>query len=124
MANKIETFEKHELLNTVGCYMVWCYDRGTHSIVAAEEDNIGDDLIMTPYKESYRSEVWNLFWESLCEEEYALAKSFDENHGFFDFLKENGLYGYFCEAEAVVGTAALEAWACGHKIDLETIAVG
>lgn len=116
MESTYYTFD--EILNTYACELTTYYDIKNECFVLLESSCYGieDGLIAAPYKEDCRPSIWRLFWKSLDIKERALAESFDEEHGFFDFLRETGLILRYNKAEEKAIMEEMEYWK--HKNNL------
>lgn len=82
------------------------------------------ELIQLPFSDEHRGTTWAFFWESLSDDEAALAQSFS-GPGFFEFMRETGLDENFNEAEIRMKKELIESWEQEHKlaIDYENAAV-
>ena len=120
MADIITFFEENGLFNTIGCDSIVYYDRHTHEFVvfSAEDDVRSDDLIETPYRESFRKSVWNHFYSHLTENDLAIIEEFDGGLGFFDFMRTTGLYGQYEASYNHVAERILDAWQSEHDITI------
>ena len=85
----------------------------------AEADN--SSLILTPCLYSMKSAIWEEFYSMINETEYNLAQSYPYKRGFFDYLKEVGLYETFKAAENNVAIKAFERWLTVYNITLRDI---
>ena len=118
MSTLYDFFEMNGLINICGVDSVVYYDTRRHRFEVRERSNrkVRASLVKTPYKESFNRSVWKRFWESLTPEENALANSFDEKHGFFDFMRETGLIDKYNNGYEDVAEEAIKAWITENDI--------
>lgn len=111
----------NDILNTYACEYTTYFDLNNKCFVLLESScyGIDDGLIAAPYKEECRFSAWDIFWKSLDAEERALAESFDEKHGFFDFLRETGLIFRYYDAEDKAIMDEMEFWKFENNLDFD-----
>lgn len=111
-------FENNDLFNHSGCYYAWYYDTKHKCFVGEIEgaDERKHHLVPTPYVESFERAVRRAFWSSLTDEELLLANSFEKGPGFFDFMKETGLFGRYECAFQEVAEQVIDIWMSDNGI--------
>lgn len=75
-----------------------------------ENDIDNDNLIKTPCSYEMRAEIKATFYASLDEAQKEIARSYPFKRGYFDYLKEVGLYEIYEEAELRAKLKALIVW--------------
>jgi hypothetical protein len=111
MVTKFNIFQNNSLFNHAGLEHTVFYDPSTHTFVARPVDaRILKRLVKTPYANSFQRDVWTEFWASLDAEARIIAESFAEKRGFFQYMKETGLIGYYDAAYAIAAERAIENW--------------
>lgn len=68
------------------------------------------DLSKAPCLYYLKSQIWDKFYSLLSEEEYEIATSYPYKRGYFNYLKETGLFEIYEAAEEIVAFKALSDW--------------
>lgn len=120
MAKYLDFFNENGYLNTAGTDMIMYYDTVKHDFIAidARKHVNKNRFIVLPFRESFRSDVWSLFYRSLLPEHLEIIGSFNERHGFFDFLEEKGLKYIYDESFEIIAEAVLKEWLNANRITL------
>ena len=107
------------LINEVPEGLHMYYDKNSHTFELYEFDSISDpNLILTPCAYLMKSAIWKEFYSMLTPEEYTIAKSYPYRRGFFDYLRETGLYGIYEEASMTVIVREFQKWLTIHNITI------
>ena len=119
MSDKYYTFNEHNLFNHIGVQYVTYYDKRRKEFVAFELDQpVADHYVAVPYAESIKPMAWKRFWELLDDESRTLAESFENKHGFFQFLNETGLIVFYDKAYVEAAEAFLTEWEEENNLDI------
>ena len=59
------------------------------------------------------------FWNTVDNESRALAESYTERRGFFQFMREIGLIGFFDKAYAVVAEEFVHLWEKENHLNID-----
>lgn len=76
-------------------------------------------FIETPYREVCQRLAWKYFYAMLDEEELALVESFNERHGFFDFMRTTGLIAVFDAAMERAITKVFAHWESDNNLAID-----
>lgn len=125
MSKKTAFFLENNLFNRGFCDFVWYYHPKSQCFELMGCDEATDDYIEVPYYESFRKSIWRQYYQSLNDEEYALATDFDEKEGYFDYMRTTGLIGYYEQARELVEEAVIHQWQIenGFAIDLNCVKI-
>ena len=111
------TFINNDLFNHAGVEFVVYYDPSHNAFIACEHDaHIPKRYVKTPYNQAVNFPSMKKFWQSLDDSSRALAESFSEKRGFFQFMRDTGLIEYYDEAYAAAAEEIICAWE--HDIHL------
>lgn len=80
------------------------------------EGSRDDSLVLLPYVQEVWDSSWDEFYSLLTKEEYDRAKSYPFRRGYFDYLREIGLYETFKEAEEKAKLKFMEKWLNDNNI--------
>ncbi len=120
MISKLDTFNNHDLFNHSGLEYVIYYDTKSSRFVALPYGEKNDtNLIETPYVQAMSSAIWKEFRDSLDERDRVLAESFEEKHGFFQFMRETGLIAKYDAARDVVAENVISAWETANSLCID-----
>lgn len=110
-----------EIINAACCEMVTLYDKDEGAFVMRNITEINEDenLILVPYREECSHLAMRKFWSSLSEDDRALAESFNEKNGFFNFLRETGLIFMYYDSEEDAITEVLEYWKTSNNLTFD-----
>lgn len=102
----------NDIINTTCCEIVTLFDKEKNAFVMHNIHEVSENtaLILVPYREECNYLAMRNFWSSLTDEERTLAKSFNEKHGFFEFLRSTGLIYSYYDAEHLAFCEILEKW--------------
>lgn len=124
MVTKFDIFQNYSLFNHSGLEHTVFYNPSTQTFVARPVNaRILKRLVQTPYANSFQIDVWNEFWASLDAEALILAKSFPEKRGFFQYMNETGLIGYYDAAYAIAAEKAIEKWEQNNDLVIDWTSV-
>ena len=113
-------FEENNLFNINGIDLVVYYNPHTNMFELHDDpDSVDEGLVETPYFDEYESAIWREYRKMLSEDELALSNSYDERYGYFDFMKSNGLFGYYEQAELIVKEAVISDWEARNKLSID-----
>jgi len=113
-------FEENNLFNINGIDLVVYYNPHTNMFeIHDDPDNVDDDLVEAPYFDEYKSAVWYEYRKMLSEEEIALSNSYNERYGYFDFMRSNGLFDYYEQAELIVKETVISDWEAKNKLSVD-----
>lgn len=83
------------------------------------EDDLGSNiLIKAPCSYEMKREFLNTFYSLLNKQEYNVAKSYPFKRGYFDYLKEVGLYEIYEEAEYLTKVKKVLVWMIKNNIPM------
>ena len=85
-----------------------------------ESDLDSDNLIKTPCAYEMNGAFKQEFYRLLTEDEYELATSYPFKRGYFDYLREIGLYEVYETAQYNAKVKALTVWFIKHNISFPT----
>lgn len=118
---------KINYMNTSDDGYVLCYNT-KHNIIAAVNLDIkrnreviehSSNWFKLPFQKQIKGYVWKLFYKSLSPEENEIANSFDERHGFFDYMKITGLYGAYEVAEEKAVDIIFKNWEEENNVTID-----
>lgn len=119
MKNKYDIFINNGLFNHSGIDFVVCYHRRNRAFTIRKLDSrIGVNLIVTPYVDVIQHTAMEKFWHMLDDEKRALAESYGEKRGFFQFLRESGLIAYYDLAYADAAEEIIALWEINNKLKI------
>jgi hypothetical protein len=81
-----------------------------------ESDIDNGNLIKTPCAYEMKADFKATFYANLTEEQAKIARSYPFRRGYFDYLKEEGLYEIYAEAEYYVKLKAIIVWFIKNNI--------
>ena len=97
-----------------------CYHKKHRAFTIRKLDSrIGVNLVITPYVDAIQHTAMEEFWQMLDEEAYALADSFGEKRGFFQFLRETGLIAYYDLAYANAAEEIISLWEKDNNLNID-----
>ena len=119
MVTKFDIFTEKGLFNHIGVDFVTYYDT-KHKLFTARAANarIGKHLIIAPYAEQINHPAMRRFWHSLDDESRTIAESFEGGPGFFQFMRDNGLIGFYDQAYAEAAEEFLSNWEVHNNLNI------
>ena len=81
-----------------------------------ESDIDNSNLIKTPCLYEMKANIKAVFYANLTEEQAKIARSYPFRRGYFDYLKAEGLYEIYAEAEYYVKLKAIIVWFVKYDI--------
>lgn len=120
MVRKYYTFIEKDLFNHIGVDFVIYYDK-KHKMFTSRAENarIGKHLIIAPYAEQINSPAMKRFWQLLDEESRTIAESFEGGRGFFQFMRDNDLIGFYNQAYAEAAEVFLSNWEVYNNLNID-----
>lgn len=117
--SKYHFFVIHSLFNIADCDAMtyYCPERKAFEFHSYLFENT-QGLIPVPFADEHSGTTWSFFWESLDDEEAALARSFS-GPGFFSFMRETGLDERFNEAEIRMKKELIEEWEQANHLAID-----
>lgn len=105
-----------EVINSVDSGYRSFYDTVEKEFLVSDEELLEPRYIKVPFASQARSAAWKLFYDSLDEDELAIANDYPYRRGFFDYMRETGLIVKFYDAEQTAITAMFESWVKKNNI--------
>lgn len=120
MFTKYITFINNSLFNHTGVVFVTYYDPKHNAFTACEPDSrVPKRYVETPYNRAVNAPAMRRFWGLLDPESRSLAESFDEKHGFFQFMRDTGLIEYYDKAYAEAAEEIIRKWEHDNHLDID-----
>jgi hypothetical protein len=95
------------------------YDKRRKVFVIRKSSNYEScNIILAPCSYLMKNLIWEEFYALLNEEELEIANSYPYRRGFFDYLKETGLYETYLQAEENVITKEFDSWVVQNNINV------
>ena len=104
-------FDFYEILNYVPEGIHTYYNKKRRCLEYHNKSNlVSKNLIKAPCVYEMKCDFWAKFYSLLNEEQYDLAQSYPYKKGYFNYLREIGLYEIYEEAELLVKEEAVRSW--------------
>lgn len=119
MIKNYEFYKNIGFFNQSGVDITVYYDTKYNKLVALDgKARILKHYVKTPY-DSFKYHAMKRFWDILDNESLALAESYTERRGFFQFMRETGLIEFFDEAYAAVAEEIVHLWETENHLNID-----
>ena len=119
MINNYEFYKNIGFFNQSGVDVTVYYDAKYNKLVALDRNSrILKHYVETPY-DSFKDHAMKRFWNTLDDEHRALANSYTERRGFFQFMHETGLIDFYNEAYAAVAEEFVHSWEAKNHLNID-----
>ena len=119
MYRKYEFYKNIGFFNEDGLDLVVYYDPKYNKLIALEEGaRILKRYVKTPY-DSFKYRAMQGFWNTLDGKHRALADSYTERRGFFQFMHETGLIDFYNEAYAAGAEEFVLSWEAKNHLNID-----
>ena len=119
MFTKYHTFINNSLFNHTGVEFVTYYDPSHNAFVAYELDvRVPNCYVETPCNQAIEYPAMKRFWQLLDDSSRAIAESFSEKRGFFQFMRDTGLIEYYDKAYAESAEEVINEWEQDNHLNI------
>ena len=119
MFTKYNTFINNDLFNHSGVEFVTYYDPSHNAFIARRLDvRVPKCYVETPYNQVVNYPAMKKFWQSLDDNSRVLAESFSEKHGFFQFMRDTGLFVHYEKAYAEAAEEIICNWEHDNHLNI------